>query len=881
MTRMRATVLTAGKAIRGSLASPLARPRTFEEHSPLLSHVRVQPETDTWTDLHAPSWQPNWTWRSPENAPVSLLRGALMRGILLRQLTLVVVALAALHSLTLSASVAQGPSEPAEPDEPATGNVEVRVWQHVADSLRIYISARPDGGSWETLGTIPLPLDDGLSRSRNYRYGDVTVEGVEVRIWQHVADPLRIFVSARPEGGSWDTLGTIPLPLDDGQSRSRNFRYGDITVAVPLTDPPGNEPTADEGEEGEESPARVCRWAETAARVVASTVKVETPTVTGSAFYVGDGQFVTAGHVVSDRPAWITLRNADVSLSAQLVGFQRFEDGDVALLSASAPGLAPLEWAGTLTIGTDIAIAGYPEALGTSASWTRGTVSRLFAAGGISYIQTDAASSPGNSGGPLVDACGRVAGVISSSYVGERGSEGLHFAVAEPTLGRELIGLGLRAYRVAPGGNPPADGETAQPITAWTVHGTADLRFGWRDTRRTPSDPNGFIPTGTAIAVAARVGEETCDTDNAIKRYGHWRFSLTIPRGCGGAEEGVAVSFTVNGSTPNPDTYATADDGSRWWDWTDWRGERADQTVYWGTLNTSRDFGVATLTDTPPPATSPGPTQEEIDDYVNRVVEDWEEAWAHIADGNPWWNSANTWAAWMLWQSWGLKGEFGDPSDGNETVRAWRDAARAYWRAMDTYLKARSARDFYLERVNAAYNAYQAAECDLWRLQGYSDADVVCGEGESGTEPIDELVESVLEHWSPAVVDAIAALAAEWNALTDTETLPSASLAAIALQQRQLAQGVVDKLTPLRSHSGSGNATATRYLEAAIANWVGVVAESELYRRYALWEVTWDDVERGFRTRVTAYNAYQAAKCDLWRLRAYADANEVCEAVGS
>jgi len=95
------------------------------------------------------------------------------------------VSLAVLHSLTLLASVAaQGPPEPAEPDEPVTANVEVRIWQRVADPLRIYISARPEGGLWDTLGTIPLPLDDGHSSNRNYRYGDVTVEGVEVRVWR-------------------------------------------------------------------------------------------------------------------------------------------------------------------------------------------------------------------------------------------------------------------------------------------------------------------------------------------------------------------------------------------------------------------------------------------------------------------------------------------------------------------------------------------------------------------------------------------------------------------------------------------------------------------------------------------------------------------------
>lgn len=67
---------------------------------------------------------------------------------------------------------------------------------------------------------------------------------VEVRVWEDVNDPLRNFISARPEGGSWRTLGTIPLPLDDGVSSSGRFRYGDITVAVPLSgDAPTSTPT--------------------------------------------------------------------------------------------------------------------------------------------------------------------------------------------------------------------------------------------------------------------------------------------------------------------------------------------------------------------------------------------------------------------------------------------------------------------------------------------------------------------------------------------------------------------------------------------------------------------------------------------------------------
>lgn len=132
----------------------------------------------------------------------------------------------------------------------AEATVEVRVWQSLEDAERLYISARPEFGSWATLGTIPLPLDDGRSRDGRYLYGDISLDvpladrpavpladqppvTVEVRVWQHFRDFERIYISARPASGSWATLGTISLPLD-GETSSGRFRYGDITLNVPL-----------------------------------------------------------------------------------------------------------------------------------------------------------------------------------------------------------------------------------------------------------------------------------------------------------------------------------------------------------------------------------------------------------------------------------------------------------------------------------------------------------------------------------------------------------------------------------------------------------------------------------------------------------------------
>ena len=56
---------------------------------------------------------------------------------------------------------------------------------------------------------------------------------IEVRVWERISDPEQNYISARPAGGSWSTLGTIPLEMK-GESRSGTFRFGDITLAVPL-----------------------------------------------------------------------------------------------------------------------------------------------------------------------------------------------------------------------------------------------------------------------------------------------------------------------------------------------------------------------------------------------------------------------------------------------------------------------------------------------------------------------------------------------------------------------------------------------------------------------------------------------------------------------
>ena len=123
-------------------------------------------------------------------------------------------------------------------------SVELRVWQRVDDESRIAVTAWAASRGWYTREPIPLALDDGLSADGRFRYGDLTVDlprpdwtsplGIEVRIWQDVLYGERIYVSARPAGGSWSTLGTGRLPLDDGFSLGGEERYGAVLLEAPL-----------------------------------------------------------------------------------------------------------------------------------------------------------------------------------------------------------------------------------------------------------------------------------------------------------------------------------------------------------------------------------------------------------------------------------------------------------------------------------------------------------------------------------------------------------------------------------------------------------------------------------------------------------------------
>jgi putative serine protease PepD len=182
-------------------------------------------------------------------------------------------------------------------------------------------------------------------------------------------------------------------------------------------------------------------------RVRPSVVLVRTSHDLGTGVVVADdGTILTANHVVAGRTARITVtfydgttaRAAIVSASPKL---------DVAVLRpASLPGVVvPAALGGSTGVGAQVVAIGNP--LGLTDSVSAGVVSGLnrtarTAAGSFSgLIQFDASVNPGSSGGPLLDAGGRVVGIVVSiaNPTNEDAFAGIGFAVP---IGSALGGKG-------------------------------------------------------------------------------------------------------------------------------------------------------------------------------------------------------------------------------------------------------------------------------------------------------------------------------------------------------------------------------------------------------------------------------------------------------
>ena len=177
----------------------------------------------------------------------------------------------------------------------------------------------------------------------------------------------------------------------------------------------------------------------------------QSTTATGTGFVVdGKGHIVTAAHVV-DGASSITVTFQDgTTRTAKLLG--KDNATDVAVLSVDPSGLRlhPLGLGSSsgLEIGNAVAAIGDPFTYQRSLS--TGVVSGLdrtiSAPNGFTVahaIQTDAALNPGNSGGPVLDASGKVVGIVDQIATNGSSdtSSGVGFAVPIDLVKGELSQL--------------------------------------------------------------------------------------------------------------------------------------------------------------------------------------------------------------------------------------------------------------------------------------------------------------------------------------------------------------------------------------------------------------------------------------------------------
>ena len=163
--------------------------------------------------------------------------------------------------------------EPEPEPEPAVATVETRVWQSVRDPERLWLSARIAGGSWATLGTVRLPLEESLIPGGRFRATTITLDApigdddaddngaggdsgdnngdddgdtvtIEVRVVRD-NDIGAVYINARPEDGPWASKTALTVAFD-GLSRSGRYRYGDNAIEVPLEDAAADAPEAAE-----------------------------------------------------------------------------------------------------------------------------------------------------------------------------------------------------------------------------------------------------------------------------------------------------------------------------------------------------------------------------------------------------------------------------------------------------------------------------------------------------------------------------------------------------------------------------------------------------------------------------------------------------------
>ena len=232
----------------------------------------------------------------------------------------------------------------------------------------------------------------------------------------------------------------------------------------------------------------------------------------GSAFMIStDGYIVTNAHVVEDADAVAVTFVDGTELDAEIIGMDK--SMDVAVLKVEGKNLHALKLGDSdaVRVGEFAIAIGDPtgrELAGTTTFGIIGATAREVNIDGRTntYLQTDAAVNPGNSGGPLLNMAGEVIGITSAKTVtasyDEFGNaisaEGLGFAIPINDAMKIVSQLITRGYVLRPG--------IGVSIVTWDAlsaqkYETVEGMLVYTVTKDGPADEAGLRPNDIIVEV--------------------------------------------------------------------------------------------------------------------------------------------------------------------------------------------------------------------------------------------------------------------------------------------------------------------------------------------------------------------------------------------
>lgn len=182
--------------------------------------------------------------------------------------------------------------------------------------------------------------------------------------------------------------------------------------------------------------------------------RVETQGVGSGVIFKSDGYIVTNNHVIEGARELIVSLADGRTLNAELVGAD--EMTDIAVVKVDAKNLPTAKFGNSddVVVGEPAIAIGNPMGLEFQGSVTVGVISALnrtleLSDRRVKLFQTDAAISPGNSGGALVNADGEII-AINSAKLAADGVEGMGFAIPINTVQTIVNELMEKGYVARP-----------------------------------------------------------------------------------------------------------------------------------------------------------------------------------------------------------------------------------------------------------------------------------------------------------------------------------------------------------------------------------------------------------------------------------------------